>query len=171
MELVELHEMPLAQWQELGAEEPGAWGGGPTESWAWREKERHLALIDPDGRILAVAEAVLVELTVAGAGSFPVVGIGGVFVRGSERGRGLMHRVVEELLGGAREMGPERAMLFCRAHLVPVYASFGFTEILDPVWVEQPDGPVKMPMGSMWLALHGRPGWPLGRVDVQGLPF
>jgi predicted GNAT family N-acyltransferase len=171
MELLELQEITAAQWLELGAEEPGAWGGGPGESFLWREKERHLALCEPDGLILATAEAVIVELAVTGGPTIEVVGVGGVFVRASARGRGLMRRVVGELLGVAREMGPERAMLFCRPHLAPVYASFGFTEIADPVWAEQPDGPAEMPMGAMWLALHGRPGWPSGRVDLRGLPF
>jgi predicted GNAT family N-acyltransferase len=171
MELLELQEVTAAQWLELGAEEPGAWGGGPGEALQWREKERHLALREPDGPILATAEAVIVELAVAGSPTFELVGIGGVFVRTSARGRGLMRRVVGELLDLARGMGPERAMLFCRPHLVPVYGSFGFTEIGDPVFAEQPDGPVEVPMGAMWLALHGRPGWPSGRVDVQGLPF
>jgi GNAT superfamily N-acetyltransferase len=171
MGLVELDGVTPEQWIELGAEEPGAWGGGPSEAFQWREKERHIAVLEPGGRILAVAEAGLIELTVGQGAAFEVVGIGSVFVRGSARGCGLMRRVMNELLDVAREMGPERALLFCRAHLLPVYGSFGFIEIADPVWVDQPGGRVEVPLPSMWRPLHGRPDWPSGRVDVQGLPF
>ena len=171
MELVELDGVSEEQWIELGAEEPGAWGGGSSEAFQWREKDRHIALIAPGGKILALAEAAPIELTIAGGPTIEVVGVGGVFVRESERGRGLMRRVVGELLEVARQMGPERAMLFCRPLLLPVYRSFGFAEIPDPVWADQSTGRVEMPLLAMWLALHGSPGWPSGRVDVQGRPF
>ena len=171
MRLVELESMSDERWQELGAEEPDAWGGGAGETWEWREKDLHLGLLDHTGRLVATAEAARISLAVEGAGSFDVVGVGGVFVRAPERGGGLMRRIVTELLERARDMGPERAMLFCHGHLASVYASFGFIEIPDPVWAEQPAGRQQVPLGAMWLALHGRPGWPRGRVDVEGLPF
>jgi len=113
----------------------------------------------------------VIELAVAGHGAFEVVGVGGVFVRESARGRGLMRRVLARLLDVACEMGPERAMLFCRPHLVRVYGSFGFSEIADPVWADQPAGRAQVPLRSMWRALHGTPDWPSGRVDLEGLPF
>jgi predicted GNAT family N-acyltransferase len=171
MELVELDVITEEQWDALGAGEPGAWGGGAPESLVWRQKERHLVLREADGRLLAVAEAAIAELAVEGAGTFDVLAIGGVFVSSSDRGRGLMRAVMGSLLGLAREMGPERAMLFCLPRLAPVYGSLGFAEIPDPVWADQPAGRVEIPMCAMWLALHGRPGWPSGRVDVHGLPF
>ncbi len=171
MNLIELREMTDEQWRELGAEQPGAWGGGEAENFEWREKERHLGLRDDAGLLLGVAEAVIAEVAVAGGAPFEVVGVGGVFVRPSARGGGLMRRLVEELLQLAAQLGPERAMLFCRPFKVAVYESFGFQEIAGPVWAEQPAGRTEMPLPAMWLALHGNPGWPAGRVDVQGLPF
>jgi hypothetical protein len=36
---------------------------------------------------------------------------------------------------------PERAMLFCRPELVPVYERFGFIAIAAPIWVDQPGLP------------------------------
>jgi predicted GNAT family N-acyltransferase len=171
MEVVELKEVSEHQWIELGAEEPGAWGGGPPESLEWREKERYLGLCEPDGRLLAVAETVLAEVSVEGSPPFEVVGIGGVFVNHSDRGRGLMRSIMGSLLELAATQGPQRAMLFCLPRLAPVYATMGFAEIADPVWADQPAGRIAMPMVSMWIALHGRPGWPSGRADLQGLPF
>jgi len=171
VQLIELDTVTHEQWVGLGAEEPGAWGGGVSEAWEWREKDLHLGLLAPDGSLVATAEAALIEIAIDGGEAFDVVGIGGVFVRAPERGRGLMRGLFDELLRRGREMGPERAMLFCRAHLVPFYAGFGFNEIADPVWADQAGRRVQVPMCAMWLALHGRPGWPPGRADVQGLPF
>jgi predicted GNAT family N-acyltransferase len=172
MELVELEGLSKEQSDELGANEPGAWGGGPPERLRWSPKDRHLALREPGGRLLAVAGMLIASVSVEGSPTFEVLGIGGVFVSSADRGRGLMRSIVGALLARAREDGgPERAMLFCLPRLAAVYASHGFAEIADPVWADQPGGRVEIPMVSMWIALHGRPGWPSGRVDLQGLPF
>ena len=172
MELVELDAVSREEWQQLGANEPGAWGGGAPETLVWRGKEHHLALREPGGRLLAVAETLIASVSVEGTAAFEVLGIGGVFVSASDRGRGLMREIVGSLLTRAREGGgPERGMLFCLPRLAPVYGRLGFAEITDPVWVDQPDGRIEIPMVSMWIALQGRPDWPSGRVDLQGLPF
>jgi GNAT superfamily N-acetyltransferase len=171
MDLLELDGMTDERWRELGAEEPGAWGGGPAEAFQWREKERHLGLSGDGGELMGVAEALLPEVAVGDGEPFEVVGIGGVFVRPSRRGQGLMRTLVDAILQLAAELGPERAMLFCDPPKVAVYQSFGFQEIVAPVWVQQPRGRTEMPLRAMWRALHGSPGWPAGRVEVQGLPF
>ena len=172
MELVELERLSKEQWEELGANEPGAWGGGPPETLHWGPKDRHLALREPGGEILAVSGTVIATVSVEDSPTFQVLGIGGVFVSSSDRGRGLMRSIMGALLTRAREdSGPERGMLFCLPRLAAVYGSHGFAEIADPVWADQPGGRVEIPMVSMWIALHGRPGWPSGRVDLQGLPF
>ncbi len=172
MELLEVDGLSREQWDELGATEPGAWGGGAPETLDWRPKERHLVLRETGGRVLAVAETVIAEVSVEGSSSFAVLGIGGVFVSVSDRGRGLMREIMGSLLTKARQdEGPERGMLFCLPRLAPVYAGHGFAEITDPVWADQPSGRVEIGMVAMWIALRGRPDWPSGRVDLQGLPF
>ena len=62
-------------------------------------------------------------------------------------------------------------MLFCEPHLVGLYREFGFEEITDPVWVEQPGGRVRMPMGAMWRPLRDGVGWPPGELYLDGEPF
>jgi hypothetical protein len=89
----------------------------------------------------------------------------------SLRGRGLMSTLVEPLLRLAEGLGPERAMLFCRPELVAPYRRLGFIEIAAPVWADQPEGRIEMPMAAMWRALRPGAKWPPGRVDVRGLPF
>jgi predicted GNAT family N-acyltransferase len=170
MEFVELVELTGRDWADVvaGEHEPFGPEGGEL---AWREKDRHFALRADDGRLLALAATVPVAIEIDGAQSFEVVGLGGVIVTRSERGQGLMAKVVEPVLSLARDMGPDKAMLFCRSGLVPVYGRLGFVEITAAVWAEQPRGPVKVPMSAMWRALHAGATWPAGSVDVLGLPF
>ena len=170
MELVELGELTDEAWADLiaGEREPfGAVGAGLE----WRAKDRHLALRTHPGRLVAVAGVVTVTVHVERLGRLEVVGVGSVFVRRSERGRGLMSKLLPPLLRLAESIGPDRAMLFCRPELVSVYERIGFRSIRSPVRVDQPHGRVEMPMAAMWRALRVGAGWPAGRVEVQGLPF
>lgn len=169
MEFVELDELTDRDWADVvaGEHEPFGREGGEL---AWREKDRHFALRGDDGRLLALGATMNVAVEVAGA-RFEVVGLGGVIVTPSERGRGLMAEVVQPVLSLAREMGPDHAMLFCRRPLAPVYGRLGFVEIADPVWARQPRGAVEMPLPAMWRPLQAGATWPAGRVDVLGLPF
>jgi hypothetical protein len=82
-----------------------------------------------------------------------------------------MTMVVEPLLRLAEELGPDRAMLFCRRDLVGLYRRVGFAQIEAPVWADQPDGRIEMPLPAMWRPLRNGADWPPGRVDVHGLPF
>jgi predicted GNAT family N-acyltransferase len=170
MKLVELDRVGEQQWRELIGEEREPWGG-LAEDLVWADKQRHVGIRAPDGRLLAVAGAVLADVAVEGAGQFPVLGIGGVFVARSARGRGFVAPLVERLLAPAAEVGPERAMLFCRAHVRGLYRKLGFEELRASVWAEQPSGRIEMPLRAMWRALRGGVTWPPGRVDVRGLPF
>ena len=170
MELVEIGGLTEQDWTDLtaGEHEPfGPVGAGL----AWRAKDRHVALRAADGRLLAVAGAVIAVIEIEGAGRFEVVGLGSLIVTRSARGRGLMSRLVEPVLRLAAGMGPDRAMIFCRPELVALYRRLAFAEITAPVWADQPDGRVEMPEPAMWRALRKGADWPPGRVDVRGLPF
>jgi GNAT superfamily N-acetyltransferase len=171
VELVELGSLTDRDWAGLTAGEHDPWGplGAGLQ---WLAKDRHVGLRGSDGRLLAVAGATLVTIEIEDAGSLEVVGLGSLLVTHSMRGRGLMSRLVEPLLKLAGELGPDRAMIFCRPELVALYGRLSFTEIEAPVWVDQPQGRVEMPLAAMWRALRtGGGDWSPGRVDVRGLPF
>ena len=169
--LVELDAVSAQQWRELIAGEQSPWGGG-AEELSWREKERVVGIRGEEERLLAVAGTVMAVVEVAAAGSFEVLGIGSVFVTRAARGQGLVARLLEGLLAQPlREGFPERAMLFCRAQLVGLYAKLGFQELGEPVWADQPAGRIEMPLRAMWRALRAGVTWPPGRVEVRGLPF
>jgi predicted N-acetyltransferase YhbS len=170
MEFVELGALTEEDWADVvaGEDEPfGPVGAGLQ----WRDKDRHVALRACDGRLAAVAGAVLATVEVEDAGGFEVVGLGGLIVNRSVRGRGLMFRLVEPLLRLAECMGPDLAMIFCRPELVVLYRRLAFVEIAAPVWADQPQGRVEMSEPAMWRALRDGAYWPPGRVDVRGLPF
>jgi len=170
VELVELGALTEQDWAGLedGEHEPFGPVGAQL---AWRPKDRHVGLRAPDGRLVAVAGAVVAAIDVEGDQGFEVVGVGSVIVTRSLRGRGLLARLFEPLLALAEGLGPERAMLFCRPELVALYRRRGFIEIDAPVWVDQPGGRIEMPLAAMWRALRDGAEWPPGRVDVRGLPF
>ena len=162
--------MSVRDWVDLTDREVEAFGSAAA-GLVWRPKDRNVGLRDPDGRLMAVAGATLADVEVDGAGTFAVVGLGGLIVRREGRGRGLGVTLMDGLVRMARGLGPELAMIFCRDELGPLYVRRGYTEITEAVWVDQPGGRIQMPLVAMWRPVHGRPVWPAGRVDVRGLPF
>src|SRR3954453_16949441 len=120
MQLVELGPLTEADWDAVLDGEADAFGpvGARLQ---WREKDRNVGLRDVDGRLVAFAGATVVDVEVQDAGSFQVVGLGGLVVHRSLRHEGLMSRLVDPLLRLATTMGPDLAALLCRPDLVPVY--------------------------------------------------
>lgn len=135
----------------------------------FRPKERHVGLRDESG-LVASTGLLVVDVEVAQT-RFPVVGIGGVIVRQSHRGRGLAREVMGAALDRARALGPDFALLFCHADRAGLYRRLGFSEVRDPVLVAQPDGYAPMPQCTMWRALADGVTWPPGSVRVESLPF
>jgi predicted GNAT family N-acyltransferase len=169
--LVELGALTEGDWADLLAGEAHAFGE-IGEGLSWRPKDRHVGLRTDDGRLVAAAGVVVAAVEVDRAERFDVVGVGSVIVTRSLRGRGLTSSLFGPLWDLVRTAGPERAMLFCRRELVALYsARLRFVEIAAPVWADQPQGRVRMPMAAMWRAVRAGVEWPAGRVDVRGLPF
>ena len=170
MEIVELDSFTSAQEAAIAGEEPQPWGGGAAESMMWADKQRYVAAIDGAGEAVGVA-GVLVSEVEAGGERFEVAGVGGLIVAARLRRQGIGAQLLSRVLELAGGLGAERAMLFCAPALVPRYAGAGFQRITAPVFAEQPQGRVEMPMEAMWRPLRDGAGWPAGRVDVLGLPF
>jgi GNAT superfamily N-acetyltransferase len=167
--LVELEQITDEDWRRVIAGEREPWGG-VAEALRWREKSRHLGVLDDGENLVALAGLVLADLR-AGDTPLQVAGIGSVFVTKAFRGRGLARALIERLLEIAAELGAERAMLFCLPANVGLYAKFGFELIAAPVWARQPDGLVQVPMRAMWKPLTDDARWPDGDVVLLGEPF
>jgi predicted GNAT family N-acyltransferase len=170
MQVVALDRLAEPYWEELVAGEQEPWGS-VGEELSWRDKTRNIGLRDESGRLLAAGGAVLAEVRVGQEPPFQVVGLGGLIVTRSARGRGLARLLARQLLVVAGEFGTERAMLFCQSKLMPLYGAFGFVPIEAPVWADQPGGRIEMPLPAMWKMLGGDAGWPAGRVELLGEPF
>lgn len=169
MEVVEFGRLADAQRDELEGEEPDPFDAeGATLR--FRPKDHHVALRGGNGRLIASAGLVTVEVDVAGD-RFPAVGLGGVIVNAESRGRGLARRVVQEALDRARTMGPTFVLLFCHDDRAGLYERLGFTKVSSPVSVRQPTGFANMSLCTMWRALRPGAKWPSGTVVIHDLPF
>ncbi len=170
MHAVELENVGTPDWDALIDGEHEPWGGD-GEGLVWVRKTRHVGVLDDDGRPLALAGVVPASVSAGGGEPFEVAGIGSVIVTRSRRGEGLARLVIEAIMRLAAELGPQRAMLFCREPLVPLYERFGFHDIAGEVTAGQPTGRVVVPMRGMWAPLAEGITWPDGAVEVLGEPF
>ncbi|MGD3109815.1 GNAT family N-acetyltransferase [Streptomyces sp. YGL11-2] len=135
----------------------------------WLPKEEHFG-IRLGGRLVAHAGLRLLPTAIGGAET-RVVGVGGVAVAAGVRGQGLARRVVAGALEHARTLGPRYGLLFCRAPLVALYERLGWQALPGEVRVEQPAGPVVMPLRTMWTPLCDGAHWPAGPVRLLSLPM
>lgn len=135
----------------------------------WLPKEEHFG-IRHEGRLVAHTGLLLLPVSIGGLDT-QVVGVGGVAVASDLRGRGLARAVVTAALDHARTMGPQHGLLFCRPPLVPLYRRLGWHLLGRDVQVEQPAGPVVMPLQTMWTPLHDGASWPEGEVRLRSLPM
>ncbi|MFI8895803.1 GNAT family N-acetyltransferase [Streptomyces paradoxus] len=136
----------------------------------WLPKEEHFGIRHEDR---LVAHTGLLRLPVAiGDTKTEVVGVGGVAVAPGMQGQGLARLVVTAALEHARTMGPQHALLFCRAPLVPLYQRLGWHPLDEDVIVEQPEGRlVTMPLRTMVTPLRNDVRWPSGPVRLFSLPM
>jgi len=168
--VVELDPVSEPYWDELiaGEREPF---GGEGEQLSWRDKTRNIGLRDEDGHLLAAGGVVLAEVRPAEGPPFQVAGLGGLIVTRRARGHGIARTLGPHLLAAAEELGVERAMIFCRAELMPFYEQFDFRQVRAPVWADQPQGPVRMPLATMWKPLREGVELPDGELRIVGEPF
>ncbi|WP_079086493.1 GNAT family N-acetyltransferase [Streptomyces silvensis] len=121
----------------------------------WLPKQEHFG-VRADGRLVAHAGLLRVPVSIGGVET-EVIGVGGVAVAPDQRGRGLARTVLAAALAHARTMGPRHALLFCRPPLVALYERLGWRTLDQEVYVQQPTGPVLMPLRTMWKPLAPDP--------------
>ncbi|MER5885476.1 GNAT family N-acetyltransferase [Streptomyces sp. NPDC001941] len=160
------------------ADQAGILGDGPDPfgvddaGLTWRSKDVHFG-VRLDGRLVAHTGLLRMPVRVDGREA-EVVGVGGVAVAPEVRGRGLARLVVGAALVHARTLGPEHALLFCRAPLTGLYGRLGWRELGEDadVHVEQPgERVVRMPLRTMVTPLREGASWPAGPVRLLSLPM
>ncbi|MFF5025472.1 GNAT family N-acetyltransferase [Streptomyces collinus] len=137
---------------------------------SWLPKEEHFG-IRYDGRLVAHAGLLRLPVGIGGIET-EVVGVGGVAVAPGMQGQGLARLVLTAALKHARTMGPQHALLFCRAPLVSLYQRLGWHLLDKDVLVEQPGGRLTtMPLRTMVTPLRDDVRWPSGPVRLFSLPM
>ncbi|MFJ6718651.1 MULTISPECIES: GNAT family N-acetyltransferase [unclassified Streptomyces] len=135
----------------------------------WLPKKEHFGIRLED-RLVAHTGLLRTPISIGGVET-EVVGVGGVAVAPDARGRGLARLVMTAALDHARTMGPQYGLLFCRPPLVPLYRRLGWRVLDQDVHVEQHEGPVLMPLRTMWTSLHDEADWPAGAVRLLSFPM
>ncbi len=68
------------------------------------------------------------------------------------------------------QMAVNFALLFCRSALQSLYEHLGWVNVSSPVWVEQIQGDILLPMAAMVRCLGSEP-WPNGEVRLGSRPW
>jgi aminoglycoside 2'-N-acetyltransferase I len=135
----------------------------------WQPKTLHVLIME-DG--ITVAHAGLIERTVmVGDHSVPVAGIGGVLTRPNCRGKGFGQMAVQKAEEHVRQHKKTNfGLLFCRDAILQWYGRLGWSPIVDPVWIDQPEGTIRAPLVVM-AKCFGEESWPGGTVRLGCLPW
>jgi GNAT superfamily N-acetyltransferase len=170
VDAIECETLSLQDWLAVTGRDPSAFGAAGSRL-AWRPKDRYVVVRDAGGHLAATGGVVRAAVAVAGGEPFDVAGIGGVVVAQAFRERGLMTQVMSAVRAMADRLGPDHAMIFCNPELEGLYHRRGYTTIAEPVTVDQPGGPIRMPLVALHRPIRAGAVWPAGPVAVDGLPF
>lgn len=169
MELIDLPDFSPADYRQIVGDEPDPFGTDQLGI-SWGPKSDHVGLLD-DGRLVAHAGWVPVDMRTESGVAFGVLGLGSVLVHRDRRGRGLGRQLVAGTTEKMRGRGASMAMLFCRTERLPFYRRLGWLPIDADVTVGQPDGTLVMPLQTCWVPLDEGAVMPAGDLQVDGLPF
>lgn len=123
------------------------------------------------GEELVTQLAILDRQIKVGEQQVRVGGIGGVATDPRWRKRGFAEKSMIEAARLMRdEFKVEFGMLFCLDDMLAYYSRLGWQQIFTPVRIEQRGGTMVLPLYAMVIPLTGR-DWPLGAVDLCGLPW
>jgi len=136
----------------------------------WRDKTGHVGIVE-EGRLIAHAGWVSVQVREATGQILNALGFGGVMVHRDYRGRGVGQTLVSGAMEQMRQLNESIAMLFCRTVRLPFYERLGWRSVGGTVTADQPDGLLVMPLETCWTPLTAGAGPPRADLHVEGLPF
>jgi hypothetical protein len=136
---------------------------------SWRPTETHV-FVSAEGKKMCHVGLVRQTIQISGA-SLDIAGIGGVLVRSGERGHGYGRAAMDAAAAiAAREWNVGFMLLFCREALRSWYDALGWRKVLAATWAEQPNGPIVLPLESMWKSLNATQ-LPTGDVHLHSKPW
>ena len=135
----------------------------------WRPTERHILVFQRGKRVCHVG---LVHQTIEVHGNpIVVAGIGGVLARPECRGHGYCRIAIEAAEAFVlSQRSASFILLFCRPAMQSLYEHLGWTNVSSPVWVEQAQGDVVLPIPAMVKCLVAE-NWPEGVVRLRSRPW
>jgi predicted GNAT family N-acyltransferase len=135
----------------------------------WRPTEKHILVVEG---VKTVCHVGLVGQTVEVQGNLvSIAGIGGVLVRLGCRGRGYCRMAMAAAENFALSpMAVNFMLLFCGPTLQSLYEHLGWAKVSGPVWAEQIQGNVLLPIISMVKCLRSEQ-WPKGEVRLGSRPW
>jgi GNAT superfamily N-acetyltransferase len=168
--------MEISEVSTFSLEDAAALAGGEVDPYGtehlgitWKPGERHVVVIEA-GRTIGHAGFLPIEVE-AGGGMAPGVGLGGVMVHSTVRGRGIGELMVRETTARMGATGRPFAMLFCRDVRLPFYERMGWQQVHGEVIVDQENGPMVMPLLTCWYLFTPDLDLPREGLRVLGLPF
>ncbi len=135
----------------------------------WKPKDHHVVVTE-DGRTIAHAGFLPIEVEADGTRLLGV-GLGGVMVHRSLRGRGIGEFLVRETTTRMGSTGRPFGLLFCRDVRLPFYQRMGWRRVEGDVTVDQEGGPIVMPLETCWYSFTPDHEVPVAGLKVLGMPF
>ncbi len=147
----------------------------------WFEKEfGHIPFqwTSPSWYVLALSDSTLIgrlgiierKASVNGK-LLEVAGVSGVITRSEWRRRGVARNMVKNAVEFiANRLNINFALLLCRQEVVPVYTKLGWEIVDGPTTFDQPNGKRMYPKLTMIFEC-GKEQWPIGPIDLCGLPW
>lgn len=153
-------------WLSGGEQDPS---GTNDYHLTWRAKDVHVLVFQKETLISHVG---LVKHGVTvGDEVIWVAGIGGVLTHPDYRGCGLGQIAMCAAEEHARNvMGISFGMLFCRPEMQPWYEAQDWRQAHVPVWVDQPEGVINMPLPTL-VKGFGHQNWPPGIIRLSSYPW
>jgi predicted GNAT family N-acyltransferase len=128
-------------------------------------------VIAQDGEQPVAAAGWLSRDVVVGGEAVAAAGLGGVLVRASRRGEGLVRAVTSEAMQSAAKARRTHGILLCKPQLQSLWAHLGWAPIASAVTFTDSDREHRRwPLVAMARPLGDEP-WPSGEVDLGGPPF
>ncbi len=166
----------MTEVSEFSLEDAATLAGGEADPYGtdhlaitWAPKDHHVVVVE-DGRPIAHAGFLPIEVETDGTRLLGV-GLGGVMVHPTLRGRGIGELLVRDTTARMGAMGRPFGLLFCRDVRLAFYERMGWRQVHGEVTVDQESGPIAMPLLTCWYSFAPDHDVPAGGLRVVGLPF
>ena len=149
---------------------PEEWADWPGRLIEWADAEWCVRIRGEDGALASYTGIVLRDAAVDGT-PVRIGGVGGIKTHPAARGRGYARLGIERAMQFFRERDAAFALLVCEPHLIPYYASLGWTEFAGRVLVLQRGAVAEFTFNRVMTHPVRADGPVAGAIDLRGAPW